>query len=184
MITAAVLRVATQWTTVALSTASVLSCGRNPTFQVLYGGTVPVEGLTVTVTQDGRRSTIKGSDFTTDAGLGILHSIPSELPHTGPTQVLIQLADPESAPVAEGSLTFDAAPGTPHQMTLLYLSRRPICVPGCPPNGIFPSLVPGSPDTLFVVLGSSRSDGGVSRRGPEESLTGRKGLAVLVGRRR
>jgi hypothetical protein len=182
MTTRAVLRGSTQLASLALTTALALSCGGDPTLQVLYGGTVPVEGLTVTVSQGGRTFTVNGRDFTTDAGLGILHSIPKQLARTGPTQVLIRLANPESTPVAEGSLTFDAAPGTPHQMTLVYLSTRPLCVPSCPPNGVFPSLVPGSPDTLFVVLGSSSSDGGVSRRAPEEPLTGWKGLAVRVGR--
>jgi hypothetical protein len=143
-----------QGTSSALAVVLSLACGNGPTLQVLYGGNVPVNGLTVELTHGGQTTVVRGTSFTTTNALGTPHSIPIEL-GTGPAQVLIQLTDAGSVLVAEGSFTFDATGGgTKYVTELSFVSRRPLCPEGCGFIAFFPSLVPGSSDTLFVSLGT------------------------------
>jgi hypothetical protein len=150
-----------------LALVAALSCNSSTTFQVLYTGSAPVGGLVVEVNQGGRTLLVNGNSFTTE-GLGTPHSVPVQLPETGPTQAHFDLADPDNVPVVAGSLSFNAVSGTQYQMTLVYRSLRPSCAVPCPPIATFPSLLPGSADTMFVYLASPLPDGGISQERFEE----------------
>jgi hypothetical protein len=149
----------------------VLACGGPTTLQVIYDGGVPADGLTVTVTQNGQQTVIRGSSFSVE-GFGTPHSIPQDLRHTGPTEALIHLSSPSGTVVVEGQFTFDVVGGTVYQMTLVYTSTRPVCAHGCAPKMTFPSLLQGSSDTLFVYLASPPPPGVISHHGGASSPWG------------
>jgi len=151
----------------------MLACGGPATFQVIYSGNVPASGLTVTVIQGGESILIRGNEFTTN-GFGTPHSAPFDLPKTGPTQILINLTSSGETLVLGASYEFDAAGGTEYQLSLFFTQRRPVCAHGCSPKATFPSLVPGSSDTLFVFLASPPPPGVLahrSRHDPRITLT-------------
>lgn len=138
-----------------------LACGDPATLQVSYASTrVPASGLTVEWTRMGRTTTIRGSSFTTKE-LGTLHSEPVELGPPGPLRIAIRLVDPGSTQsAAQGAVDLDVVEGTAHTMLIEYGVQRALCPDGCGIGPIlFPSLLAGSPDTMFVYLSSMSGSG-------------------------
>ena len=170
---------ALRYTSVAVVGVLALACGGPTTLQVFYSGNVPAGGLTITLTQGGQTTVVSGSSFTTD-GFGTPHSIPLELRHTGPVQVVINLTDPGGTLVVEGLSTFDVGVETVYQMSLYFTRTRPVCAHGCAPKASFPSLVSTSSDTLFVYLASPPPTGVIGHRAGDELRLARNPGPTIV----